>query len=140
MAHPPSARLLAAAPILLLVALAGCSEEPEGTLPSQDSEGRYVIRMTDALTFDPPRARVPEGAVVVWRNDAAVDHDVAGYRGDPVEEDVEAFSSYNPPPDGLGGPIGPGEEFTQAFDEAGAWTIWCHLHHEERMTGVVHVG
>ena len=138
MARPSSLAILSVA--LLAIGLAGCSEDPEGVTPPQDGEGRYVIRMTDSLTFDPPMARVPAGATVVWRNDAAVDHDVAGYRGDPVEEDVEAFSSYNPPPDGLGGPIGPGGEFGQEFAEAGAWTIWCHLHHEERMTGVVHVG
>ncbi|MHB1262206.1 MAG: cupredoxin domain-containing protein, partial [Thermoplasmatota archaeon] len=98
---------------LLVAALAGCgSPQDEGVVPPQDAEGRYVVSMTSSLTFVPAIAEVPAGATVVWRNDSnATLHDVAGYEGDPIEEDVEAFSSFRQPPDGLGRPIAPGETF-----------------------------
>jgi plastocyanin len=123
------------------LALAGCGKPLQGEVPPQDEEGRYVIAMTSDLTFDPAVAQVPAGAVVVWRNTSeATVHDVAGYKGDPIEEDREEFSSFDQPPDGLGRPIAPGENFTRTFAEKGAWTIWCHTHHEQDMKGVVRVG
>ena len=131
----PSLLVLAAA-----FALAGCGDGSPGVVPPQDSEGRYVISMTSNLTFDPEVAKVPAGATVVWRNDSTVPHDVAGYEGDPIKEDVEAFSSYDPPPDGLGRAITPGGSFNHTFSGSGAWTIWCHTHHEQGMKGVVRVG
>ena len=107
----------------------------------QDEQGRYVISMTSGLTFEPARAEVPAGATVVWRNDSASTvHDVAGYQGDPIKEDREAFSSFRQPPEGLGRPIAPGENFTHTFADDGVWTIWCHTHHEQGMKGVVRVG
>jgi plastocyanin len=120
-------RTIAGAALLLVVALAaaGCSDGPPATRPVQDAEGRYVIEMTAALTFEPAIASVPVGATVVWVNVAdSVVHDVAGYRGDPIEEDREEFSSFRQPPDGLGRPIGPGGNFN----------------HEQAMKGVVRVG
>ncbi|MHB1260546.1 MAG: cupredoxin domain-containing protein [Thermoplasmatota archaeon] len=133
--------LLALLGIVAAVAFAGCSaSSPPGTTPPQDAEGRYVISMTSALTFDPAIAEVPVGATVVWRNDSeGIVHDVAGYEGDPIKEDVEAFSSFRQPPDGLGRPIAPGEDFTHTFSAAGDWTTWCHTHHEQGMKGVVRV-
>lgn len=128
--------------LLSTVALAGCSSsQPEGEVPPQDDQGRYVISMGSDLTFDPSHAQVPAGATVVWRNDSdASVHDVAGYKGDPIEEDREEFSSFDAPPDGLGRAIASGENFTHTFSATGAWTIWCHTHHEEGMKGVVRVG
>jgi plastocyanin len=126
----------------LLVATAGCSDQKDpGERPPQDAEGRYIIAMTSDLTFDPPIAAVPVGATVVWLNvGEATPHDVAGYRGDPIEEDREEFSSFRQPPEGLGRPIGPGGNFTYTFTEEGDWTIWCHTHHEQAMKGVIRVG
>lgn len=128
--------------LLAAVALAGCGTSPEpGVAPPQDDQGRYVISMTSDLEFEPARAQVPAGATVVWRNDSeGIVHDVAGYRGDPIEEDREEFSSYHQPPAGLGRPIAPGETFNHTFSHDGAWTIWCHTHHEQDMKGVVLVG
>jgi plastocyanin len=135
-----SAGLLVAI-VLVPLGLAGCGEGTEpGVVPPQDGQGRYVISMTSELTFEPARAQVPAGATVVWRNDSSVVHDVAGYRGDPIEEDREVFSSYHQPPDGLGRPIAPGETFAHTFAEDGAWTVWCHTHHEQDMRGVIVVG
>lgn len=134
--------VLASFAFLLSLALAGCGEaKASGTVPDQDAAGRYVIEMTSDLTFDPAIAEVPAGATVVWRNvsDATV-HDVAGYKGDPIEEDREVFSSFDQPPDGLGRPIAPGGNFTYTFEREGDWTIWCHTHHEQGMKGVVRVG
>jgi plastocyanin len=145
MASVQGPRLLVTGAIVLVLSLffAGCSTPANGAaggeVPPRDAEGRYVISMTSALMFVPSVAKVPVGATVVWRNDATMDHDVAGYRGDPIEEDVEAFSSYRQPPEGLGRPIHPGENFTRTFSAAGDWTLWCHAHHEEGMKGVVRV-
>jgi plastocyanin len=126
----------------LTFAMAGCSDPPTAAQrPEQDGEGRYVIAMTSDLTFEPAVASVPVGATVVWVNVAdSVVHDVAGYRGDPIEEDREEFSSFRQPPEGLGRPIGPGGNFTHTFGEKGDWTIWCHTHHEQDMKGVIRVG
>lgn len=133
---------LASATLLVALALAGCgSPRAEGVVPPQDDEGRYVISMTSALTFEPTVVEVPAGATVVWRNDSeGIVHDVAGYEGDPIKEDIEAFSSFNQPPDGLGRAIAPGETFTHTFASEGDWTIWCHTHHEEGMKGIIRVG
>lgn len=133
-------RLLLIFGLANLLMLAGCTSPPAGETPPQDAQGRFIIAMTSGLTFEPPEAKVPLGATVVWINNASVAHDVAGYRGDPIKEDREAFSSFRQPPEGLGRPIEPGENFTQVFSEKGAWTIWCHTHHEERMKQVIHVG
>lgn len=136
--------LLATAGLLAAVALTGCAGPALelGTIPPVDAEGRYVISMTSGLAFEPKVAEVPVGATVVWRNDSnGTVHDVAGYRGDPIEEDREEFSSFDRPPDGLGHAIPPaGGTFTHTFSEAEDWTIWCHTHHEEGMKGVVRVG
>ena len=119
--------------------LAGCSQDDPGTTPPMDDQGRYVIAMTSALTFEPARAKVPAGATVVWINNASVPHDVAGYEGDPIKSDFTEFSSSDPPPDGRGALIPPGGEYTHTFAKKGPWTIWCHTHHEERMKGIVTV-
>lgn len=127
---PPLAALAVAA---LALALVGCASP--GTVPPQDAQGRYVIAMGPDLAFEPAEARVPLGATVTWVNNGTVPHDVAAYRpsGDGDRADWtsgEATGHTLIPP---GGSV----QFT--FDEAGAWTIWCHTHHEERMTGTVHV-
>lgn len=125
---------------LAALALSGCSTGPGGITPPQDSQGRYMISMTSDLEFDPPEARIPAGATVVWNNTASMPHDVAGYRGDPIENDFSDFSSSDQPPEGLGRLIGPGEEYAHTFTDKQTWTIWCHTHHEERMKGIIHVG
>lgn len=134
--------VLAFVALLFAGTLAGCGSPPsDGVVPPQDGEGHYVISMTSALTFVPAVAEVPAGATVVWRNDSVnIVHDVAGYEGDPIKEDKEAFSSFRQPPEGLGRPIAPGETFTHTFAAAGDWTTWCHTHHEQGMKGVIRVG
>ena len=126
--------------LLVVLPLAGCADKaPEGVTPAMDDEGRYVIKLTNNLTFDPIEAIIPKGGTIVWVNEGPVDHDVAGYKGDPIKDDTTEFSSSHEPPDGLGRLMHPGEEYTHTFTSKGAWTIWCHTHHEERMKGVVHV-
>jgi plastocyanin len=125
---------------VLPLLLAGCSQENAGVTPPMDDEGRYVIRMTSELTFDPARASVPSGATVVWVNEATMPHDVAGYEGDPIKSDFSDFSSSDPPPGGHGALIPPGGQYNHTFAKDGPWTIWCHTHHEERMKGIILVG
>lgn len=124
---------------LVAMVLAGCNEADPGTTPPQDAEGRYVITMTSALTFEPARAKIPTGATVVWINEASMPHDVAGYEGDPIKSDFTDFSSSDPPPEGQGALIQPGGSYNHTFTQKGPWTIWCHTHHEERMKGIITV-
>lgn len=132
-------RVLALAAVALAVLLAGCSKGPGGVTLEPGTDGRYHVAMTSALAFDPVEVRVPAGATVVWHNNGTQPHDVAGYEGDPPEDDFTRFSSYREPPDGLGRAMMPGDTFEHTFEERGSWTIWCHAHHEQRMKGVVHV-
>lgn len=127
---------LVAATILSL--LAGCGSPP-GVALDPGADGRYHIAMTAALAFDPVEVRVPVGATVVWHNNGTQVHDVAGYEGDPPKDDFTDFSSGREPPEGLGRQMQPGETFEHTFTKKGAYTIWCHTHHEQRMKGVVHV-
>lgn len=133
------ARTAALAFATLAVALAGCSQADAGTTPPMDDQGRYIITMTSSLTFEPAKAKIPEGATVVWFNNASMPHDVAGYEGDPIKSDFSAFSSSDPPPEGIGALIPPGGSYSHTFTAKGPWTIWCHTHHEERMKGIVNV-
>lgn len=130
----------AAGLLLAMLLMAGCSSPPSGTMPPQDVQGRYVVEMTSDLMFSPSPARVPVGATVSWVNNATMPHDVAGYRGDPIETDFSEFSSSDQPPQGLGRLMQPGENYNHTFSEKGTWTIWCHTHHEERMKQIIHVG
>lgn len=129
---------LATLPLLAAALLAGCTEPERGEVPPQDAEGRYVIRMTRALTFEPADARVPVGAVVLWVNDSDVEHDVSGHKGHPDFADFAEFGSWQVEntTDGL---IPPGGQYAHASPTGGTWTMWCHTHHEERMKGVLRV-
>jgi plastocyanin len=115
---------------------AGCSAK--GTVPPMDDQGRYVIRMTDALRFEPAEARVPSGATVVWVNAGQEAHDVAAYVGDPPSEDYPRF--FSPKLHEPQYSVDAGMSYNATLNEDGAWTIWCHRHHESDMRGVVHVG
>ncbi len=130
--------LAAAAMLTLAMFASGCSEKDLGVTPSQDEQGRYVIRMTSELTFDPANAKVPAGATVIWLNDASMPHDVAGYEGDPIKSDLVDFGSAEKG-NGTSYLIPPGGNYTHDFAGQGTWTIWCHTHHEERMKGIIHV-
>lgn len=133
-----AARPVLALSALLALLLAGCSGgSSSGVVPQQDSQGRYVIHMTDDLRFVPAEARVPLGATIVWVNDSAVDHDVNAFHG---SDEQPTFSSSLEPPHGDGLSLGPGTEYPHAMEKAGKWTIWCHRHHEEDMQATVHVG
>lgn len=58
---------------VLSLGLAGCGDKDDADgfeTPAKDSEGRYVIRITSENRFSPEQAKVPEGALVVWKVEA----------------------------------------------------------------------
>lgn len=118
--------LLLAAPMLL----AGCSG-PEGVVPDQDAQGRYVIHLTGDNRFDPAEARVPVGATVVWVVDGGA-HDVHADDGSFSSDDTGRTDA-----EGYPLLLQPGDEWTHTFDEAGSFPYWCHTHHEYRMRGKI---
>jgi hypothetical protein len=134
----------AAAFLLLAFAVAGCADPP--VTPPQDDLGRYVILMTERNTFDPPNAKVPDGATVVWRNVAPQQPE--GFECTPkspfchdvgiVEGDVQVATSWD-----LGREtalLRPGEEWTWKAIH-GRYTVFCHEHHDpERMIMDLRVG
>ena len=104
------------------LALAGCSgSADDGTVPPQDSEGRYVIHMTSSNRFTPALAKVPVGATVVWIHDGGAPHDVQG----------DGFSS------GPAGGLREGDEYEFTFDEAGTFEYHCIIHQGSGMKGKI---
>lgn len=118
---------------ILHLALAGCSGGDGYASPERDAQGRYVIRLTEANTFEPGKAEVPVGATVVWRVEGGF-HDVS-------EEQGRWSSADGQPLDGQGFPMpmGPGDEYGRTFNETATYTLWCHMHHEEGMRMVLKV-
>lgn len=111
---------------LLLVGLllAGCSSPPTAVTPMQDSQGRYMIHMTAANAFDPPLAKVPVGATVIWINDSPNVHDVQG----------DSFSS------GAAGAMAKGATYTYTFTTAGTHDYFCTVHKGVGMSAKIVVG
>lgn len=104
------------------LALAGCSGSGgEGTVPQQDSEGRYIIRMTSGNQFVPATAKVPVGATVVWVHEGGAPHDVQG----------DDFSS------GPAGGLREGDEYDFTFEEAGTYAYHCIIHQGSGMKGKI---
>lgn len=68
------------------------------------------------VKFDPETLTVKLHDQVVWKNEDTVTHNVKGTGWGNV-------------------PIGPGENFTQAFDKAGTFTYVCAIH--PTMTGTI---
>lgn len=115
-------KLLLAFTLLSALVLAGCSGSGgEGTVPPQDDEGRYIIRLTSANQFSPETAKVPVGATVRWVHDGGAPHDVQG----------DGFSS------GVTGGMDEGDTFDHEFTEAGTYRYECAVHAGAGMTGTV---
>lgn len=119
--------------IAVAILLAGCTGKP-GTVPAQDEQGRYVIELALDNTFDPPVARVPVGATVVWVMRGNTTHDVDVYA---PGSDYSTYNSFNPPPEGLGRLMYQGDEFAKTLADEGEWRTYCHTHHYEEMRGAI---
>lgn len=108
--------------LLSALLLAGCSGSGgDGTTPSQDSEGRYVVEMTSANKFSPAVAKVPLDATVVWVHEGGAPHDVQG----------DGFSS------GPAAGMREGDEYEHTFAEAGSYEYHCQVHEGSGMKGTI---
>ena len=115
-------KLLLGLALLSSLVLAGCSGSGgDGTVPTQDDEGRYVIHMTSSNRFSPPVAEVPVGATVHWAHDGGAPHDVQG----------DGFSS------GATGGLTQGESYDHAFTEPGRFEYVCRVHEGAGMKGTI---
>lgn len=92
-------------------------------LPTKTPEEIKIISKIETKTvvvknskFDPETLMVKLHDQVVWKNEDTVNHKVKG----------EGWGNV---------PIGPGENFTQAFDKAGTYPYICALH--PTMTGTI---
>jgi plastocyanin len=65
-----------------------------------------LIKISD-LGLDPPSVTVTAGTTVTWRNTGEFDHAVVSDPASPVQWDS--------------GPLRPGEEFSQTFDQPGTY-------------------
>ncbi len=111
--------LLMASLALIALSLAGCSGGGGGAItPTQDDDGRYVIKMSASggNIFLPKAAKVPAGATVVWVNEGATPHNVIADDG--------SFNSDSETGDFLV----KGDEFEHSFPAAGTVRYQCHLH------------
>lgn len=92
-------------------------------LPTKTPEEIKIISQIETkivtiknLKFEPETLTVKLHDQVAWKNEDTVDHKVKGDNWGNV-------------------PIGPGENFTQAFDKAGTYSYTCTLH--PTMTGTI---
>lgn len=107
--------------------LAGCTGPTDGgdgfTVPEQDDQGRYVIKVGGSAgnKFVPAKAEVPVGATVVWINEGGVHN---------VKADDGSF----------GNDVDPGDwSFPRTFDVEGDFGYFCEPHKSSGMTGIVRV-
>lgn len=94
-------------------------------LPTKTPEEIKIISQIETkiitiknLKFEPETLTIKLHDQVVWKNLDSVDHKIKGDDWGNV-------------------PIGPGENFTQAFDKAGAFSYACTLHPEMKGTIIV---
>jgi plastocyanin len=96
-----------------------------------------TVTMTDGQRFDPPRATVPVGTNVVWRNASATEHTVTA---DPARaqtaSNVQLPSGAEPfASEGLG----QGGTYAQQLTVAGEYRYVCRIHEGAGMVGIIAV-
>ncbi len=120
--------------MLVVTLLAGCgdkngSDGPGGfQAPPQDENSRYIITLTAKHTFEPTKARVPQGAIVAFHSELDGCDVRSAEPGGPDSHN----SQYG------NGLIPKGGEFGWfAPDSTAEFHVRCTLHESKGMTGVV---
>lgn len=131
-------------PLLVSVALAGCSGSGDGA----DGGGDYgprTVEMTDDLVFNPAELPAQPGQTVIWKNVGSVEHTVTAYE-DRIPEDAAYFASGGfdseqaaldayPADGGIAG----GESYEHVFETTGTFEYFCIPHEGAGMTGTIEV-
>jgi plastocyanin len=96
---------------------------------------RYVVEMTNSLTFYPERLTIYAGSTVEWKNVSELVHTVtdnpelALYKNDAsYPAGAKPFQSPN---------ILPGQTYSQTFNIVGSYKYFCTLHEAEGMKGII---
>jgi plastocyanin len=77
------------------------------TPPSCGASSETVLIKVSDLGLDPASVTITAGSTVTWRNTGEFDHAVVSDPASPVQWDS--------------GPLRPGEEFSQTFDQPGTY-------------------
>jgi plastocyanin len=110
-------RLLLVSSVLLLTALAGCSDDEGGDEHTGHSGVTHDVRVSD-FAFTPGSLAVKVGDTVKWT--------VSG--GSHTVDGTGGIDSQT---------LGVGQSYSHAFHEAGTFTYKCNFH--SQMTGTVRV-
>ncbi len=96
---------------------------------------KYVVEMTNSLTFYPERLTIYAGSTVEWKNVSELVHTVtddpelALYKNDAsYPAGAKPFLSPN---------ILPGQSYGQTFNIVGTYKYFCTLHEAEGMKGII---
>lgn len=105
------------------------AETPEGT-PAESTEtaAEPLIEMEDTA-FVPMELSVAPGTEVRWVNRDGIPHDVTSAQFN------DGATQWT-----LSERVGPGEEVTYEFEDAGTYEYYCAIHGQSTMCGVVLVG
>lgn len=96
-----------------------------------------VIRMTDAMRFEPEHPTIAAGDTVVWINEGQMPHTATDKPG------LAGVPEHNVLPDGAepwdSGLLDPGQSYRQVVTTEGDYTYLCFLHEAAGMVGRITV-
>lgn len=124
---------------------AGCLGLASSSAASPGVDGT-LVEMTDDDRFDPDRATIPAGEMVVWRTVGYAPHTVTAYDG-ALPPDAVYFASGDFPSEAAAragasereGVLYQGEEYRHTFDVPGEYEYFCIPHEQDGMTGTITV-
>jgi plastocyanin len=109
--------ILLAQLVLVLSALAGCSDGSTSDNPSGDQNATVTVK---DFNFNPTTVNVLKGSTVTWTNEGQMEHSVTGDDDSWGAGDIEA-----------------GEDVTYTFEHTGGHPYHCKYH--PAMTGTINV-